>query len=340
MASESLIEGGNVAMANQNLTWEKTRQYNIGVDYAVLNGRISGVIDFYTSRTTDLLMEMTIPALTGYTNTYANVGETSNMGVDITLNTVNVKTRNFEWSTTLNAAWQKDKIESLSNGKEDDINNNWFIGQALGVIYGYQSAGLWKEEDAAEMAKFNEKGHKFEAGMVRPVDQNNDHLIDPNDDRVVIGHTRPRWTFGMTNAFSYKNFDFSFMLYGRFDYLVDTGGEWQGGRYTQRKIDYYNENNKNAEYQKPIWNGAAGDPYYNILGYKNGSFLKIRNISLGYSFPKSLMKKWGISNMKVYVQAKNPGRIFSNIDFLELDASQAGTTAWNRGYTIGLNIGF
>ena len=340
VASESLIEGGNVAMANQNLTWEKTRQYNIGVDYAVLNGRISGVIDFYTSRTTDLLMEMTIPALTGYTNTYANVGETSNMGVDITLNTVNVKTRNFEWSTTLNAAWQKDKIESLSNGKEDDINNNWFIGQALGVIYGYQSAGLWKEEDAAEMAKFNEKGHKFEAGMVRPVDQNNDHLIDPNDDRVVIGHTRPRWTFGMTNAFSYKNFDFSFMLYGRFDYLVDTGGEWQGGRYTQRKIDYYNENNKNAEYQKPIWNGAAGDPYYSILGYKNGSFLKIRNISLGYSFPKSLMKKWGISNMKVYVQAKNPGRIFSNIDFLELDASQAGTTAWNRGYTIGLNIGF
>ena len=98
------------------------------------------------------------------------------------------------------------------------------------------------------MAKLYEKGHKFEAGMVRPVDQNNDHLIDPNDDRVVIGHTRPRWTFGMTNAFSYKNFDFSFMLYGRFDYLVNTGGEWQGGRYTQRKIDYYNENNKNAEW--------------------------------------------------------------------------------------------
>lgn len=87
----------------------ENQQYNIGVDYAVLNGRISGVIDFYTSRTTDLLMEMTIPALTGYTNTYANVGETSNMGVDITLNTVNVKTRNFEWSTTLNAAWQKIK---------------------------------------------------------------------------------------------------------------------------------------------------------------------------------------------------------------------------------------
>lgn len=340
VASESIAKDGNVAMANKDLTWEKTTQYNIGVDYSVLNGRISGVLDFYTSRTTDLLMKMTIPSLNGYTNTYANVGKTSNIGIDLTLNTVNVKTRSFEWSTSINAAWQKDKIDELANGKEDDINNSWFIGQALGVIYGYQSAGIWKEEDAAEMAKFNAKGHSFQAGMARPVDQNGDYKIDPNDDRVVIGHTRPRWTFGMTNTFSYKNFDLSVMLYGRFDYMVDTGGEWQGGRYTQRKINYYNENNKNAEYQKPIHDDGGGDPYYQILGYKNGSFLKVRNISLGYTFPQTLVKKWNLSNLKVYVQAKNPGRIFSNIDFLELDASQNLTSTWNRGFTIGLNVGF
>ena len=340
VASESIAKDGNVAMANKDLTWEKTTQYNIGIDYSVLNGRISGVLDFYTSRTTDLLMEMTIPSLNGYTNTYANVGKTSNIGIDLTLNTVNVKTRSFEWSTSINAAWQKDKIDELANGKEDDINNSWFIGQALGVIYGYQSAGIWKEEDAAEMAKFNVKGHSFQAGMARPVDQNGDYKIDPNDDRVVIGHTRPRWTFGMTNTFSYKNFDLSVMLYGRFDYMVDTGGEWQGGRYTQRKINYYNENNKNAEYQKPIHDDGGGDPYYQILGYKNGSFLKVRNISLGYTFPQTLVKKWNLSNLKVYVQAKNPGRIFSNIDFLELDASQNLTSTWNRGFTIGLNVGF
>ena len=338
-ASEPLIKDGAVAMANKDLSWEKTTQYNIGLDYSVLNGRISGVLDFYTSRTTDLLMAMTIPSLNGYTNTYANVGKTSNIGVDITLNTVNIKTPDFEWSTSINAAWQKDKIDELANGKEDDINNNWFIGQALGVIYGYECGGLWKE-DAAEMAKFNAKGHSFQAGMVRPVDQNGDYKIDPNDDRVIIGHTRPRWTFGMTNTFTYKNFDLSVMMYGRFDYMVDTGGEWQGGRYMQRKINYYNENNKNAEYQKPIYNIGGGDPYYRIVGYKNGSFLKVRNISLGYTFPQTLIKKWNLSNLKVYVQAKNPGRIFSNIDFLELDASQAFTSTWNRGFTIGLNVGF
>jgi hypothetical protein len=340
VASDPVATGGTVAMANKDLTWEKTTQYNIGVDYSVLNGRISGVLDFYTSRTTDLLMQMGIPSLNGYTQTYANVGETSNIGVDITLNTVNIRTRDFEWSTSLNVAWQKDKIEELANGKEDDINNNWFIGKSLGVIYGYESAGIWKEEDAAEMAEFNKKGHSFQVGMARPVDQNGDHKIDPNDDRIVVGHTRPRWTLGMTNTFSYKNFELSFMLYGRFDYMVDTGGEWQGGRYTQRKINYYNENNKNAEYQKPIHDDGGGDPYYRILGYKNGSFLKVRNVSLGYVFPKNMVSKWNLSNLKVYVQAKNPGRIFSNIDFLELDASQNLTSTWNRGFTIGLNVGF
>lgn len=104
VASDPVATGGTVAMANKDLTWEKTTQYNIGVDYSVLNGRISGVLDFYTSRTTDLLMQMGIPSLNGYTQTYANVGETSNIGVDITLNTVNIRTRDFEWSTSLNVA--------------------------------------------------------------------------------------------------------------------------------------------------------------------------------------------------------------------------------------------
>lgn len=118
VASDPVATGGTVAMANKDLTWEKTTQYNIGVDYSVLNGRISGVLDFYTSRTTDLLMQMGIPSLNGYTQTYANVGETSNIGVDITLNTVNIRTRDFEWSTSLNVAWQKDKIEELAMVKK------------------------------------------------------------------------------------------------------------------------------------------------------------------------------------------------------------------------------
>lgn len=346
-ASESQISGGNVALANQNLTWERTTQYNLGVDFSFFNGRVSGVVDVYTSTTKDLLLGMTIPALTGYTNTFANIGQTSNVGFDVTLNTVNLKMKDFEWSTNTSIAWQKDKIDMLGNGKEDDISNSWFIGESVGytkngtvypgVIYNYASAGLWKEEDAEEMAKFNAKGQSFQVGMARPVDQNGDYRIDPNDDRVIIGHTRPRWTVGMTNTFNYKSIELSIFFSGRLGYTYDTGAEWQGGRYVQRSISYYNENNKNAEYQKPMYNVGGGDPYYSILGYRSGSFLKIRNISLGYTLPKTVVRRMGVSNLKVYVQAKNPGMIFSKIDWIDPDL---GGSTWNRGFTFGLNVDF
>ena len=336
-ASESLIDGGDVAMANKKLTWEKTSQYNFGIDFSFLQGRISGVLDIYTSKTKDLLMEMTIPALVGYTNTYANIGETSNKGFDLTLNTVNIQTRDFEWSSSISAAYQKDKIDNLANGKEDDIVNGWFIDESASVIYNYESAGIWKEEDAVEMAKFNENGHKFEVGMSRPVDQNDDYKIDANNDRVIIGHTRPRWTVGMTNTFIYKGFELSVFFSGRLDYTYNTGGENQTGRYVQRKINYYNENNKNAEYQKPIYNVSGGDAYRGILGYRDGSFIKLRNISLGYTFPRKVAQKMGLNNLKLYVQAKNPGMLYSKIDWLDMDS---GNSTWNRGFTFGVNVDF
>ena len=335
--SESLISGGTLPLANPNLGWEMTTQYNLGFDYSLFNGRISGVLDLYTSKTSDLLLQMSIPALTGYTITNSNVGETKNVGVDLTLNTINVKTKDFTWETSVNAAWQKDEIVSLANGKSDDISNNWFIGKSISVIYGYESAGLWKEADVAEMAKFNANGHKFSVGKARPVDQNGDFKIDPNNDRKIIGNSRPRWTVGMTNTFTYKNFDFSFFLYGRLGYTFNTGGEWQGGRYTQRSINYYNENNKNAEYQKPVYDVAGGDPYFNILGYRDGSFIKIRNIGMGYTFQKSIASKLGLQNLKVYAQIKNPGMLYSKIDWLDMDL---GGSTWNRGFVFGVNVGF
>ena len=338
--SEPIVADGNLPMANTALGWEKTTQWNLGIDFSFLKGRIGGVIDIYTSKTKDLLMQMSIPSINGYKNTWANIGETSNKGIDITLNTVNITNKDFNWTTSLNVSYQKDKIDKLANGKEDDINNNLFIGEAINSLYDYQFGGIWQPEDAELMAKFNENGNKFSAGMIRPVDQNGDNRIDPNNDRVVIGNTNPHWILGMTNTFTYKGFDLSFMLYGRFGYKVSTGGEWQGGRYMQRAINYYNENNHHSEYQKPIYNIGGGDSYYKIAGYKDGGFIKVRNVSLGYTFPRELISHLGVSNLRVYVQAKNPFRIYSAVKFLELDATQAYTSNWNRGWTIGLNLDF
>ncbi len=334
---ESQLASGAVTMANQNLGWEKTKQFNVGIDYGFLNGRISGILDVYTSRTTDLLMKQNIPSLTGYASTYNNIGETKNFGIDLTLNLIPVKTHDFEWSISANAAYTKNEIVTLANGKEDDISNGWFIGQSTGVIYGYKSQGLWKEEDADLMAKFNANGHNFQVGMTRPADLNGDNKIDANNDRTIIGHTDPRWTVGINTNLTYKNWDLGIQLYGRMDYTYSTGGVWVGGRYNVRSYDYYNENNKNAEYQKPIFDEGGIDAYYYILGYKNGSYLKIRNISLGYTFPSKLLKNTGISNLKFYAQCKNPGMVFSNIKFMDMDTY---SNTYNSGVTFGVNVSF
>lgn len=334
---ESLLGNGKVAMANQSLGWEKTKQWNFGVDFSFLNGRVSGIFDIYTSGTSDLLMQQSIPSLTGYTTSYNNIGETKNFGYDLTLNLVPVKTRDFEWTIGLNAAYTRNEIVSLANGKEDDIINNWFIGQSTGVIYGYESAGIWKEEDAAEMEKFNKNNMGFQVGMAKPVDQNNDYKIDPNNDRVIIGHTDPRWTVGINTNFTYKGWDLGIQLYGRMDYTYNTGGVWVGGRYNVRSYDYYNDNNTNAEYQKPIFDEGGKDAYYGILGYKNGSYLKIRNISLGYNFPTKMLTGTGLTNLRLYAQCKNPGMIFSNIDFIDMDTY---SNTYNTGVTFGVNVSF
>src|SRR5206468_1583601 len=212
------------------------------------------------------LMKQLLPTVTGYTATYANIGETGNNGVDISLTTVNVKRRDLSWVTTVNASWQKEHIVELPNG--NDIVNGWFIGNPIGILYGYKALGLWQASDKAAMQAMNANGNAFTVGSVRVADLNGDNKIDPNNDREIIGWTRPRWIVGMTNTFTYKDWDLSIFLYGRFNYLYNSGGEGEAARGVQRTINYYTETNTNAEYQKPIFNSgnAPVDPYYTALG--------------------------------------------------------------------------
>jgi TonB-linked SusC/RagA family outer membrane protein len=327
----------STTLANQELSWEKTTQYNAGVEFSLFNSRISGQLDVYTSRTKDLLLLKSIPTVTGYNNTYANVGETKSSGIDLTLNTINVEAGKFTWSTTLNAQYQTNEIVTLSTGAYDDIENNWFIGAQLGVIYGYKSNGIWKESDAAEIARFNANGHAFSPGLSRPADLNGDYRIDANNDRVIVGNTLPKYVGGITNSFRYGDFELSVFLYGRFDYTYNQGGEAQTGRFNQRDINYYTEVNQNSEYQKPIYTAGTGDPYATTLGYKDGTFIRIRNISLGYNFPKQITDKLGISGLRLYAQVINPGYIYSAIDFRDMDTD---SSTYNRGFVSGLNFEF
>ena len=342
-------DADEATFANKDLGWEKTTQYNYGLDFSFFQGRISGGLDYYASNTTDLLLRKSIPTVTGYLNTFANVGETKSSGVDLTLNTINIRTDRFQWSTDISASWQQNEIVELADGEEDDINNNWFIGESLGVIYGYESAGIWQESDAAEIALFNENGQTFSPGNARPVDQNGDYIIDANNDRVVIGNTIPKYILGVTNTFRYNDLELSFFLFGRFGYTYNTGGEGLPGRYNARSVDYYTVVDTDSEYQKPIYSAGNGDTYFETLGYRSGSFMKIRNVSLGYNLPQKLVSDIGLSKLRFYVQAQNPGMLFSKVDWIDLDVTRPadndqgyslGNSASNRGFSVGMDVQF
>tara|TARA_R110000868_G_scaffold107780_2_gene294772 strand:- start:32119 stop:35226 length:3108 start_codon:yes stop_codon:yes gene_type:complete len=324
-------------LPNSDLGWEKTTQYNVGLDFSLFTGRVSGGLDVYTSNTTDLLLLKAIPTVTGYDATYANIGETKTNGIDLTLNTVNVQTEDFQWSTDFSGSYQQNEIVSLANGKEDDINNGWFIGESQSVIYDFASNGIWQASDQTEMDKFNANGHTFEAGNARPVDQNGDYEIDANNDRVIIGSEIPKFIVGLTNTINYKGLELSIFLYGRLGYTYNTGGEGLVGRYNSRKVNYYTEVNTNSDYQKPIYSAGYGDEYFRTLGYKSGSFVKIRNISLGYNLPQKITTTIGLSKLRFYVQATNPGMLFSKVDWIDLDLR---SSAANRGFAVGMNVEF
>jgi TonB-linked SusC/RagA family outer membrane protein len=336
VTNEPYYSSGSNLMPNKYLGWEKTTQWNLGFDFSVLKGRIGGTIDIYTSRTNDLILNVSIPSINGYPAMKSNIGQTKNKGFEFTLNTIPVMTKDITWNSNINFAWQKDEIVELANGKQDDVNNSWFIGQSIGVFYGYQNAGLWQESDAEEMAKFNANGEKFTAGNVRPVDQNGDYKIDASD-RVVLGNKNPRLTAGWSNTVSWKGLELTIELQGRFKYMISTGGEGQLGMYQQREISYWTPENTGAEWQKPIYNQSGGDPYSGLLGFKDASFIKVRNLSLGYTLDKNLLKNLGISNLKFYIQGRNLGMLYSSVDFMDLDTNK---TYFNRGFTLGMQVDF
>jgi TonB-linked SusC/RagA family outer membrane protein len=325
-------------VSNLDLGWEKTTQYNLGIDFSLYNGRVNGMLDIYTSNTSDLIMTMSLPTVSGYNSTLANVGKTKNNGFDLTLNTINIKTHNFSWATTINAAWQKNEIVELMNGKEDMVDNQWFIGRSINVVYDYERLGLWQDtpEDQAEMAKFNANGHNFQPGNVKVKDQNGDYSIKGNDDRIVIGNEQPRWIVGLGNTFSYKDWELSIFINGRLKYLRGIGEGLTGMYGDQRVLDYWTPDNTDAEYQKPYRDEAGGDSYA-MTYYKDDSYLKIRNISLGYNVPKAFISRLGVENLKVFVQTKNPGMLWSNIDFHD---AEYNSIYYNRGFVFGVNVGF
>ncbi|MEK6479398.1 TonB-dependent receptor [Catalinimonas sp. 4WD22] len=343
-------DAGNTAVglyptsfANPNLGWETTTSTNFGVDFGVLNSRLSGSVNYYVSHTTDLLLQQQIPNTNGYDQFLRNVGETENKGIEISLSSVNLNLGDFQWNTGAAFTLNRNKIVKLTGNdidedgiEDDDIANEWFIGYPLGANYDYVFDGIYQEGDDFSALPGSQAGHiKFK-------DVNEDGVITP-DDRQVLHSDQPDFILGLTNTFSYKGFS------------LMTVFNWRKGGYSSNQAlnlgrNFYYEANV---YDIPYWTpeNAINDwpiiNYGNPLAwgfYQNRSYVRLQDVSLGYTFPQAIVEKVSISGLKIYLSGKN---LFTWTDWIGWDPEHGagGISPGNNGplmktYTVGLNVQF
>jgi len=336
-------------MPNTTLTWETTGQWNAGLDFGFFGNRLSGTIDLYLQNTKDLLLDRQLPIVSGFNQIKSNVGKTRNKGIEITLNSLNINQKNFSWSTDLMLYANKEEIVELYNGKEDDPGSAWFIGKGINVFYDYKKIGIWQDtpEDHAEMKKFNDNGSNFAPGTIRLWD-NGDYKIN-SDDRVVQGQQRPKVILSLNNTFRYRDFDFSFFFEGNFGAMIKNNISYlnQPHRNGNVKVDYWSPTNPTNAFPRPI-EGVDYLPYYETLHYEKSDFIKLRNVTLGYTIPKNLAKKLDLSRCRIYVQAQNPWMWtnYSGVDpesslNKDVDGTYAGYTRPTPStWLVGLNLSF
>ena len=333
-------------MGNYDLQWEKTKGLNTGVDFGLLNNRISGSIDMYKSSTYDLLLTQGLPKLTGFATVYSNIGKIENKGIDLTLNTKNIVKDNFNWSSTLVFSRNKNKITEVYGNGKDDLGNRWFIGQPLGVIYDYTKVGIWQEDEIASGAN---KGwdDAAQAGDLKLADLNADGKIDDND-RSVLGQTAPKWTAGLTNTFNYKAFTLNVFIntvQGALRNNPQIGGasDEMGRRSTPAALGYWTPENKSNEWR------SLGN-HSNIHGYgfpSNASFTRLKDITLSYTMPQQLVEKIGVQGLTIYASGRN---LYTWTNWLGWDPEARDITRGStndainypmvRTYVLGINLSF
>lgn len=297
------------SMENSDLKWEKTAGLNFGADFAFLNNRISGNVEYYKTKTTDLLYAVSIPSITGFTSIMSNVGEIENHGFEFTINTRNIKTRDFEWTTSFNLSLNRNKIVKLAgldndgDGKEDDLtSSSLFIGESLSAIYDYTIDGIYQVGDDIPEG--------YHPGNYRIVDINNDGKIDEND-RSIIGRADPAARMGMLNTFKYKGLSLSFFL----NAIVGGSKSYMGyNKFGELVNDNTLRHNRLKEQADLFWTPSNPDGIYALYNanpainpgrYENRSFLRLQDVTLSYDLPKSWMEKIHIDNINIYMSCKN-----------------------------------
>ena len=325
-------------LANNLLGWERTEEYNVGFDFGFLNNRISGSVDGYIRNTHDLLMKRNLPVTTGYEFTWQNVGKTRNSGIEVALNTVPVVTKDFRWTVDFSFSYNKNEIVELFNGKEDSPGNKWFIGQPLYVERLYKYAGVWQYGEEAEAAKYSR-----EPGAPKVEDVNNNGKYDQDD--LFTYNKIPKWTAGLSTGLYYKNFDLNIYFYTRQKYgqvlglLTDEAGST---RYNHLNVDFWTPDNPTNACPKPAITNPQDLLVSSDYAYRDLSFIRLKNINLGYTLPKEISKKFYSEKFRVYFMVENP-YTWTKSDYVGLDPENCNSYTDHRPLTsfiFGVNASF
>ncbi|MDJ1495249.1 TonB-dependent receptor [Cytophagaceae bacterium DM2B3-1] len=285
-------------LGNANLHWESTLSRNLGLDFGFLNNRFSGSIDIYSNTSKDLLLLRSLPIITGYSSVWDNIGETSNKGVEVTLNTHNIDKGDFKWESTIVFTSNKNRIVDLYGDKKDDLGNRWFIGQPVSVVYDYKMTGVWQ---TGEDASSQDPGAV--AGDLKFADLNGDKKITA-DDKMILGQTAPKWTGGLTNTFHYKNLHLSVFIQtvqGITRNNPDlTYADETGKRNTPIDVGYWTaENQSNTRpslaFKNPRGYGYASD----------ASYTRIKDVTLSYVFGQKVLDKLHLGSLTAYASGRN-----------------------------------
>ncbi len=323
---------------NSDLKWEMTSEWNYGIDLGLFNSRVNLTLDYYNRETVDLILNRSVGSLNGYKTIKQNIGVVGNKGFEVGLNTTNIKSRDFTWSTNLSFSHNKNKIKDLYGDGQDDLANRWFIGESINSIYNYKMLGIWQESEREEAKKYGQvPGHI----KVEDLDQNG--VIDERDYQI-IGSKDPDWTMGITNTFNYKDWDMSFYIYTRYggtynDDFTYIFTAWDNEHWNKLDVEYWTPENGSNKYPQI----GAQSYYTQVLSQVKGTFLKIQNITMGYTLPTPLSKKIGLKNARIYGNVQNP---FTFTSYKGPDPEIIGEnissqlSLYPMTFTLGVNITF
>jgi TonB-linked SusC/RagA family outer membrane protein len=329
------------------LGWEISESFDVGLDFGLFNGRLTGYADYYqTSTGISLLLSRGLPPTSGYDRIFQNIGGTETKGIELTLaSTILDMPNSLKWTAEFNIGSLQEKLVDLAqrgpNGEKiDDVGNGWFIGQPVRVFYDYKKIGIWQAHEKDEAAAYGQY-----PGEIKLADLNNDGVIDGTNDRMVIGNDVPKAYGGFTNRLSFKGIDFSFFLFYRLGFMINSAFSsdqaTMQGRYNNLKVDYWTIDNPTNNYPRPNKNQEFIQ-YGSTLRYADGGFVKLRNITVGYTLPASVSSRVGMSSLRVYVSALNP---FTWSKYKLFDPERAGNVdsgqmPSNRMILGGINVTF